>query len=250
MTNGWSESATAWIADMAENGDYGRAFVLDQPMMERIRDRGFKRALDVGCGEGRFCRMLQKIGIRTVGIDPTEPLILHARQQDPAGDYRIGHAEALDSTGHSFDLVVSYLSLIDIPDVRQAIREMVRVLQPGGTLLIANLNSFNTAGMPTGWARDENGQTRFFIDNYLEERAEWVSWRGIRVQNWHRPLSTYMSLLLEQGLQLRHFDEPAPHGGDPARADRYRRVPYFLIMEWQKPGAKALDKQANAVGGP
>lgn len=237
MTNGWRESAEAWIADMGEHGDYGRACVLDRPMMERIRDRGFIRALDVGCGEGRFCRMLQEIGIRTVGIDPTEPLILHARQQDPAGDYRIGRAEALDFTDHSFDLVVSYLSLVDIPDVGQAIREMVRVLQPGGTLLIANLNSFNTAGLPAGWVRDESGQARFSIDNYLEEREEWVSWRGIRIQNWHRPLKTYMSLLLEQGLQLRHFDEPAPHGGDLARADRYRRVPYFLIMEWQKPGA-------------
>lgn len=250
MTNGWRESAAAWIADMAENRDYGRAFVLDRPMMERVRDRGFKQALDVGCGEGRFCRMLQAIGIRTVGVDPTEPLILHARQQDPTGDYRIGQAEALDLPDRSFDLVISYLSLIDIPDVGRAIREMVRVLQPGGTLLIANLNSFNTAGPPTGWVRDESGQTRFFIDNYLEERAEWVSWRGIRVQNWHRPLSTYMSLLLEQGLQLRHFAEPAPHGGDPARAEHYRRVPYFLIMEWQKPRAGAFDEQADPVGGP
>ena len=47
--------------------------------------------------------------------------------------------------GASFDLVVSYLTLIDIADFRLALQEMVRVLQPGGTLLIANLNSFVTA---------------------------------------------------------------------------------------------------------
>jgi hypothetical protein len=61
-----------------------------------------------------------------------------------------------------------------------------------------------------------------------------VSWRGIRIRNWHPPLGTYMSLLLGAGLELRHFAEPAPRGGDPAKADRYRRVPYFLIVKWQK----------------
>lgn len=44
-----------------------------------------------------------------------------------------------------------------------------------------------------------------------------------------------MTLLLDAGLALRHFDEPAPTGGDPAKAWRYRKCPNFLIMEWQKP---------------
>lgn len=235
MSNGWSESASAWIADMGEQGDFGRRYVLDRPMMERVQGRGFRKALDVGCGEGRFCRMLQASGIPVIGIDPTQALIRHAQERDPEGDYRIGQAEKLDFTDDCFDLVVAYLSLIDIPDIEAAIAEMARVLMPGGTLLIANLTSFNTAGATKGWHRDEQGEWQFGIDHYLEERVEWVSWRGIRIQNWHRPLSAYMSLLLGHGLELRHFAEPAPYGGDPARVERYRRVPFFLIMEWQKP---------------
>jgi SAM-dependent methyltransferase len=237
MTNGWEESASAWIADIGTDGDFGRQFVLDTPMIGRVRDRGFRKALDVGCGEGRFCRMLGALGIKPVGIDPTEALVRHARQQDPEGDYRIGRAEALDFPDRSHDLVISYLTLIDIPDIRTAIAEMCRVLEPGGTLLIANLTSFNTAGQPDGWVQDADGNPRFSIDHYMEERAEWVQWRGIRIHNWHRPLSTYMSLLLDQGLQLRHFSEPMPVGADPAKAEWHRRVPYFLIMEWQKPAA-------------
>lgn len=42
--------------------------------------------------------------------------------------------------------------------------------------------------------------------------------------------------LLREGLILRHFDEPSPHGGDPARAARYRRVPWLVMMEWEKAG--------------
>lgn len=234
---GWDASAEAWIAEQGEAGDYGRRYVLDAPMIERLRSHPYTSALDVGCGEGRFCRIMQAHGIQTVGIDPTEAMIAQARRRNPSGDYRVARAEALDVPPAAFDLVVSYLSLIDISDLAGALDRMVAALRPGGTLLIANLTSFNTAGPPDGWTKDKSGTLRFPIDHYLEERAAWVAWRGIRVLNWHRPLSTYMTLLLGHGLVLRHFAEPTPTGGDPAKAERYRRVPYFHVMEWAKPTA-------------
>lgn len=233
--DGWDRSAAAWLAEVGEDGDYGRKYVLDAPMRERIQGRGFKTALDVGCGEGRFCRMMQANGIETVGIDPTESLLKRARQLDPTGDYRTGRAETMDGATGSFDLVVSYLTLIDIPELATAVAKMVKAIKPGGTLLLANLNSFNTARIASGWTRNDAGKFRFCIDHYMDERAEWVGWSGILIQNWHRPLSTYMSLFLQNGLVLRHFAEPMPSGGDAKKAERYRRVPWFHIMEWQKP---------------
>ena len=49
MTNWWDELASGWIADMGEEGDFGRQFVLDAPMIDRVRDKDFHSALDVGC---------------------------------------------------------------------------------------------------------------------------------------------------------------------------------------------------------
>jgi SAM-dependent methyltransferase len=230
MTNGWNESAAAWIAVMGEDGDFSRKHVLDKPMMERIRAGNFKSALDVGCGEGRFSRMLKAAGIQTVGIDPTEILIEEARRRDPAGDYRLAAAEELPFSDTAFDLVVSYLSLIDIPDAPKAISEMSRVLIPGGRLLIANLTSLGTAG--DGWS--DEPEPRFCIDRYLEIRELLSEWKGIRVTNWHRPLSYYMKLLLSEDLVLRYFDEPPAHGGDPVTAAKYQRVPWLMMMEWEK----------------
>ncbi len=148
---------------------------------------------------------------------------------------RSGDALAFDDA--SFDLVVSYLSLIDMPEIAAPIREMARVLRPGGTLLIANLNGFNTAGAESGWIRDVFGNLRHYpVDHYLEERAFWTEWRGIRIVNHHRPLNTYMHECLSVGLQLRYFGEPAPIAGAPEpKADRYRRAPWFVVMEWVKP---------------
>lgn len=53
---------------------------------------------------------------------------------------------------------------------------------------------------------------------------------------WHRPLGRYMDAFLPAGLCLTHFSEPAPQGVTGDKADRHRRVPNFLIMEWHKPG--------------
>ncbi len=236
MTNGWEESAAAWIADQGEDGDFGRRFVLDPVMIERVKRLAPKSALEVGCGEGRFCRKLKAFGIDATGLDPTRALLAAARQRDPQGAYVDGVAASLPFANETFDLVVSYLSLIDIPDVAPAIAEMTRVLKPGGKILVANLNSFNTAGAEIGWIKDTEGNKRHFaLDHYLQEREAWIDYRGIRVLNYHRPLSTYMRLLLQQGLRLDYFDEPAPTQDAPAvRAQAYARAPWFVVMEWAK----------------
>jgi 2-polyprenyl-3-methyl-5-hydroxy-6-metoxy-1,4-benzoquinol methylase len=240
MDNGWESSAQAWIdslGERGERGDWGRQHVLDPVMLSRVSGGRYGNALDVGCGEGRFCRMLKGAGIKATGIDPTSVLIQAARRRDPSGDYRLGRAEELEFADASFDLVVSYITLIDIPDFRAAIREMARVLRPAGSLLMANLTGFTSACCDRGWVRDDKGQYLHFpVDNYLKEYPLWLEWSGIRVVNWHRPLSAYMNAFLESGLALKIFSEPEPSSGEEEHQDRARRVPWFVVMEWQRPG--------------
>lgn len=220
---------------MGDRGDWGREYVLDPAMLARLDGRWFESALDVGCGEGRFCRILKNRAGSVIGIDPTQPLLDEARRRDPDGLYLRGRAEQLPVPPDRFDLVVSYLTLIDIPDFRTAIAEMARVLRPGGTLLIANLTAMITAGAPMrGWVTDAAGRRLHYpVDNYLTESCYWDAWDGIHIQNWHRPLSAYMQAFLGAGLELVVFDEPEPVATAPDRHERYRRVPWFLLMEWR-----------------
>jgi SAM-dependent methyltransferase len=250
MDNGWQSSADAWITDQGEHGDFGRQFVLDPIMLPRALACRPKVALDVGCGEGRFSRALRAHGVRAIGIDPTARLIDTARERDPQGEYIAAIAERLPFADHAFDLVVAYLSLIDIPDYRAAIAQMSRVLTPGGTLLIANLNSFVTACGDVGWIKDEQGSRHHYpVDHYLEERAMWVAWGDIRIVNYHRPLSAYMGALIDAGLRLIRLDEPSPSDVSPrGRAHDYRRVPWFLVMEWQKPHGDARPESSARAG--
>lgn len=233
---GWDVSADAWIRHLGEAGDRGRRYVLDPVFEARLAALNVGRALDVGCGEGRFCRILWDRGIDATGIDPTEALIARARQMDAVGDYQIANAEALPFEGETFDLVITYLSLIDIPDFELAISEMARVLAPGGVIMAANLTSYYSAGDGRGWKRGAmGGYKHFSLDNYLETRAVAVTFAGVHVENWHRPLSAYMRAYLQAGLLLTYFDEPPAEGGPDGFAERYNRAPWFNYMEWVKP---------------
>lgn len=234
--NGWKSSAPSWINRTGDQGDFSRQYVLDLPMLERVELASPKNALDVGCGEGRFCRKLKSLGVTTVGLDPIQAMIEAAQLLDESGQYALGFAEQLPFVDESFDFVISYLSLIDIDDPEMAISEMVRVLKPSGRILIANLSSFSTSSAAFGrrHCRDTGEELRP-LGLYLEERKDWYEWDGLRIQNWHRPLSRYMQLFLEHQLILTHFDEPQPTMGPQKRVDAYQKMPYLMMMEWQKP---------------
>jgi len=94
--------------------------------------------LEIGVGTGRNLEHYPP-GVRLTGIDISPPMIDIARQR--AGqlgrdiDLRVADAQALDFPDQSFDTVVCTLSLCSIPDDRQAVREVSRVLRPGGRFL-------------------------------------------------------------------------------------------------------------------
>jgi 2-polyprenyl-3-methyl-5-hydroxy-6-metoxy-1,4-benzoquinol methylase len=235
MIRDWDASAQAWIDVQGQSGDFGRVYVLDAPMLALVEQLAPARVIDIGCGEGRFCRMLAARGISTSGIDPTTALIDRALALHPDGDYHVAAAETMMVADASFDMAVCYLSLIDMPDLDAALARIVAAIRPGGHLLIANLTAFNTAAVHQGWVKPLAGNACFPIDHYLTERPVRVAWRGIEIWNHHRPQKIYMQALLGHGLVLTHFDEPPATGGPADKRDRYNRVPNFHIMCWRKP---------------
>lgn len=106
------------------------------------------RVLDIGCGPGYFARMLARaVGPNgaVVGIDAAPEMIDYARRRARRLAnirFETGAAEALALPDSSFDVVVSSLMMHHLPgELRlQAIREMFRVLRPGGVLLLSDFS--------------------------------------------------------------------------------------------------------------
>ena len=233
---GWQDSAAAYIA-FQDAGDGNRTLLLDPVMLDLCGDVRGKRMLDIGCGEGRFCRMLAERGASVVGIDVIAEMAQTARARGSAHDaYTLASADKLPFANATFDLAVSYVTLVDIVGYAAAIREAARVLRPGGRFVVANLN-FVTASL--GWQRDDDGKRLYHrIDRYADEFPQVLEWADMRIVNWHRPLANYMAAFLGAGLILRDFLTPVPEDqslrDDPQTEDWFR-VPLFNVMRWEKP---------------
>lgn len=93
--------------------------------------------LDIGCGTGALTQTILACAdpAQVIGIDPSDGFVARARQQtrDARATFQSGKAEALPLADASVDTAVSGLVLNFVPDHRQAIAEMRRVLRPGGS---------------------------------------------------------------------------------------------------------------------
>lgn len=99
-----------------------------------------KRVLDIACGEGYGAAALQKAGAaQVVGVDVSEEVCLHARNKYGL-DARRGTAQQIPLPGEAVDVVVSFETIEHVPDPRRFLDECVRVLKPGGILIISTPN--------------------------------------------------------------------------------------------------------------
>ena len=233
---GWDYSANAYIG-LQDRGDPNRTLLLDPLMLELCGDVAGLTVADIGCGEGRFSRMLAERGARVVGVDLTPEMTrVAADRATPNVAHAVARAERPPFRDGALDLCVSYVTLVDIVGFRGAITEMARVLRPGGHVVVANLG-FVRAGE---WVRENGNRLHYRIDRYAEDWSRTFEWLGIRIINWHRPLSAYMDAYLQAGLILRKFLEPVPHDKslrDHQDSEDWYRVPLFTVMKWQKPDA-------------
>lgn len=98
------------------------------------------RVLDVACGTGALaCAAVALVGSQgtVVGLDANPDMLAVARRKDNRVDWRQGQAESLPFRDGGFDAVVSQFGFMFFNDRPAALREMTRVLRPGGRLAVA-----------------------------------------------------------------------------------------------------------------
>lgn len=103
----------------------------------------YPRAMELGCGTGFFLLNLMQGGVASVGsVTDLSPgmvavALANARQLGLPVDGRVADAESVPYADDTFDLVVGHAVLHHIPDVPAALREVLRVLKPGGRFVFA-----------------------------------------------------------------------------------------------------------------
>ena len=108
-------------------------------VLKRFYNGNRLEILDVGTGTGFMALMLAEMGHKTTGLDITEAMLDKARQKANGNNQRIsfqvGDAENLPFDDASFDAIVSRYLIWTLPDPLRALREWLRVIRPGGTII-------------------------------------------------------------------------------------------------------------------
>jgi ubiquinone/menaquinone biosynthesis C-methylase UbiE len=118
--------------------------------------------LDVGCANGKLLKMFYEENgeIHGVGIDVSPKMIEVAKANVPQANFVVGDATHLPFQENSFDMITCSASFHHFPSPETFMKEALRVLKPGGKLLIAEIHA------PT---RIGKGAFNFYIEHFNTE---------------------------------------------------------------------------------
>lgn len=136
--------------------------------------------LDLGCGPGHWTAHLADAGAEIRGVDPVPEFVDISSRRFPHCDFALGDASAIDADDESLGGVLAWYSLIHTSpaDLPAQLREIARVLRPGGQLLLGFFDG------ESGQAFDHAVTTAYF--HAPERLTAWLSEAGMTVQDLER----------------------------------------------------------------
>lgn len=131
---------------------------------------------ELGCGPGQVARYLQGRGLQVRGMDMSEEMLTHARQLNPGITFEPGDMRALPVKDNSWAGIVAFYAIVNLQseEIPQVFREMIRVLIPGGQLLLSFHVGDDTLHVEDNvWGCGVTLETTFFrvstISDFLRE---------------------------------------------------------------------------------
>jgi SAM-dependent methyltransferase len=135
--DGVVELYASLFADRSKTGPLTRAVI--GGFAELVCETENRRVADVGCGPGHLTAFLHDLGLDARGLDLSPGMVEYARRAHPALRFDEARIEALPIENGALGGVLSHYSLIHTPpgELPALLAELVRVLAPGGLLLVS-----------------------------------------------------------------------------------------------------------------
>lgn len=156
---------------------------LDRELLIRFaaRTNGKGQVCDMGCGPGHVARFLHDAGTDVFGLDLSPGMIAEARRLNPQIAFREGNMLALDIPDASLAGITAFYAIVNLPreSLPQIFREMARVLQPDGLLLVTHHIGSEIVHRDDWWQRPINMDFHFLDPQTVRRDLETA---GLKVE--------------------------------------------------------------------
>ncbi len=218
MTAAYDEIADWYETDFLA-GLSGDPIGVDRTLRELLGE-GRGDCLEVGCGTGAHAATVRELGWNPVGVDISSRMLRYATARLPVVR---GYGERLPLRDGSMPAVIAVMVHTDMPGYPVVLREVARVLRPGGVFVHVGVHPCFCGG----FADRSDPDATVIRPGYLDSnwtRASWTD-QGVRdkVGATHRPLPELLHAFLDAGLPPERFAE----GGAP--------TPVVLAVRARKP---------------
>jgi len=244
----WSANADFWDSNYDDRGDLNRRYGSDPVLLQMLGEVDGLRVLDAGSGQGYLCRLLARRGAEVTGVENAQRFYEIAtayqlKEPLPVVYFKGSISEMSFLDEGAFDAAVANYVLIDVPDFKAALREISRVLRPGGVFVAALTHQSLDFSWYLAAPDSPRREDRLFWtdDDYFVRRAGYIAWGEVKpFISFHRPLRDYVAAARDAGLELRDLDEPelSEEGRLVLQPDQVRddeRVPVSYVLKFVKP---------------
>lgn len=138
---------------------------LDRCWRKRAVQGLYGNVLDVACGTGDMAVELLRHGCSVTGVDLSKEMMAIAKRKVPQAEYRLADVERLPFGDASFDAVTCAFGVRNFVHLEQGLCEMLRVLKPGGRMVILEL------------ATPDSSLIRPFYNIYTRRIIPWLGQR-------------------------------------------------------------------------
>lgn len=227
MIDQWSTVTPQSIDDYGDEGDLSKKYLLNPAIFELLGDIQNKRVLEVGMGGGYLSRLMAKKGAKVIGLEPSKSMYQYAvdkEQKEHLGiEFINSDLSQMNQFNNEFDVVVSNMVFLDIPDWKPAMRNCIQALKPGGKFVFSLWH-------PCYFSNDswkDKGVVE--VKEYFQEYSVPATYGS----SFHRTLSTYLNFVIENGCNIKKIIEPQL---TPEQAEQFPKIsqnlhiPTFIVI--------------------
>ena len=186
MNKAVQDTQTSYDRVAVEYGERFKDEMDDKPFDRDCLNRLVREAgelgpiCDLGCGPGQIARYLHSQGVKTLGVDLSANMIVEAQRLNPEIHFHQGDMLSLPDADNSWGGIAAFYCIIHIPreQIVNALREMKRVLKPGGILLLAFHIGTEIKHLDVWWEKSVNLDFAFYLPT---EMASWLKEAGFEL---------------------------------------------------------------------